>query len=93
MHYCYKAPIMANNGIILTSISTWFGKALRTLNFGYQFSYLQEIAYFMQIITFVSYCSPSSHTLRVNCHSVYIYIYLSLLSLPDKTHTLEAIIV
>lgn len=38
MHYDYKAPIMANNGIILTSVSTWFGKALRTLNFGNQFS-------------------------------------------------------
>lgn len=24
MHYCYKAPIMVNNGIILTSVSTWF---------------------------------------------------------------------
>lgn len=38
MHYCYKAPIMANNGIILTSVRTWFGKALRTLNFGNQLS-------------------------------------------------------
>lgn len=38
MHYYYKAPIMANNGIILNSVSTWFGKALRTLNFGNQFS-------------------------------------------------------
>lgn len=37
MHDCYKAPIRANNGDILTSVSTWFGKALRTLNFGNQF--------------------------------------------------------
>lgn len=38
MHYCYKAPTTANNGIILTSVSTWFSKALRTLKFGNQFS-------------------------------------------------------
>lgn len=37
MHYCYKALIIANNGIVLTPVSTWFGKALRTLNFGNQF--------------------------------------------------------
>ena len=33
-----KLPIMTNNGIILTSVSTWFGKSLRTLNLGNQFS-------------------------------------------------------
>lgn len=33
-----KLPIMTNNSIILTSVSSWFGKSLRTLNFGNQFS-------------------------------------------------------
>ena len=38
MHYCYKAPIMANDGVTCTSVSTWFGKALRILNSGNQLS-------------------------------------------------------